>query len=234
MSRYHFDMTMLRSSLVVNDSSETTERELEILFAKYVKGDTGNGIASIIMNDDYTLTFTMTDGTSYTTASVRGESGADGLTPHIGENGNWWIGTTDLGIKAQGPKGDGGERGERGEKGESGYSPLVRVQTIEGGHRVIIYDETHPYGQSFDVMDGHGGGGTNDYNDLENKPQINGNTLLGNKSTASLGILPSVSAQDDGKILKVIQGQWALGEDVKLNIQETENPYGGNTLTIGG
>ena len=25
--------------------------------------------------------------------------------PHIGNNGNWWIGTTDTGIKAQGEKG---------------------------------------------------------------------------------------------------------------------------------
>ena len=27
-----------------------------------------------------------------------------------------------------------------------------------------------------------------DYNPLENKPQVNGNTLIGNKSTADLGI----------------------------------------------
>lgn len=31
-----------------------------------------------------------------------GASGSDGLTPYIGDNGNWWIGTTDTGVKAQG------------------------------------------------------------------------------------------------------------------------------------
>lgn len=31
-----------------------------------------------------------------------GVSGSDGLTPYIGDNGNWWIGTSDTGIKAQG------------------------------------------------------------------------------------------------------------------------------------
>ena len=36
----------------------------------------------------------------------KGDAGDDGITPHIGENGNWWIGTTDTGIKAQGAKGD--------------------------------------------------------------------------------------------------------------------------------
>jgi hypothetical protein len=30
-----------------------------------------------------------------------GKDGTDGLTPHIGENGNWWIGNTDTGTKAQ-------------------------------------------------------------------------------------------------------------------------------------
>lgn len=43
---------------------------------------------------------------------------------------------------------------------------------------------------------GGGGGGTSDYTDLENKPQINGVTLSGNKTSANLGIsgLPSVAA----------------------------------------
>ena len=46
-----------------------------------VKGDvgaTGNGIDSVIMNADYTMTFTFTDGTEYTTTSIRGEKGEKG------------------------------------------------------------------------------------------------------------------------------------------------------------
>jgi len=42
------------------------------------KGDTGNGIASVRFNADYTLTITMTDGTSCTTPSIRGATGATG------------------------------------------------------------------------------------------------------------------------------------------------------------
>ncbi len=58
-----------------------------------------------------------------------GEKGADGLTPFIGENGNWWIGDIDTGVKAagedgaqglQGEKGDTGAQGIQGEKGEPG------------------------------------------------------------------------------------------------------------------
>lgn len=43
-----------------------------------VKGDTGNGISSAVLNNDYTLTLTFTDGTTYTTPSIRGEKGEQG------------------------------------------------------------------------------------------------------------------------------------------------------------
>lgn len=36
-----------------------------------------------------------------------------------------------------------------------------------------------------------GSGGTSDYNDLTNQPQIDGVTLVGNKTKADLGIQPS-------------------------------------------
>lgn len=42
-------------------------------------------------------------------ASIKGpigKTGNDGLTPSIGDNGNWFIGSTDTGVHAQGPKGD--------------------------------------------------------------------------------------------------------------------------------
>lgn len=43
-----------------------------------VKGDTGNGISSAVLNDDYTLTLTFTNGTTYKTPSIRGEKGEKG------------------------------------------------------------------------------------------------------------------------------------------------------------
>ena len=38
-------------------------------------GIVGNGIASAVLNDDYTLTLNFTDGTSFTSTSIRGETG---------------------------------------------------------------------------------------------------------------------------------------------------------------
>ena len=40
---------------------------------------------------------------------------------------------------------------------------------------------------------GGGGSGTSNYNELENKPQINGNTLSGNKSAANLGLQSAIN-----------------------------------------
>lgn len=45
-----------------------------------------------------------------------GATGKDGKTPFIGENGNWWIGETDTGVKAAGVDGEKGDKGDPGEK----------------------------------------------------------------------------------------------------------------------
>ena len=52
------------------------------------RGNTGNGIASAVLNADYTLTLTFTDGNSYTTPSIRGEVGAKGDKGNKGDKGD--------------------------------------------------------------------------------------------------------------------------------------------------
>lgn len=52
-----------------------------------------------------------------------GTAGADGVTPHIGDNGNWYLGTTDTGKPsrgATGAKGDAGAAGPAGSQGPAG------------------------------------------------------------------------------------------------------------------
>jgi hypothetical protein len=67
--------------------------------------------------------------------------GAAGITPHIGDNGNWWIGDTDTLKPARGEQGLQGVRGERGERGlqgergaqgERGIQGLQGIQGIQG------------------------------------------------------------------------------------------------------
>lgn len=52
------------------------------------------------------------------------------------------------------------------------------------------------------------GGGTSDYTDLFNKPQINSNTLTGNKTSANLGLQDTLVS---GTNIKTINNQSLLG-----------------------
>ena len=44
-----------------------------------------------------------------TSPPLTGETGPAGVTPHVGANGNWFVGETDTGARAQGEKGDPGD-----------------------------------------------------------------------------------------------------------------------------
>lgn len=44
--------------------------------------------------------------------AVKGGKGNAGTTPHIGANGNWYLGETDTGVKATGPAGTPGKNGD--------------------------------------------------------------------------------------------------------------------------
>lgn len=109
------------------------------------KGATGNGIASTILNNDYTLTIQFTDGTSYTTPSIRGKigptgsQGPQGLTGKTGATGNgiastvlnndftltvhFTDGTSYTTPSIRGATGPQGKQGEKGETG-SGFKVL--------------------------------------------------------------------------------------------------------------
>ncbi len=63
-------------------------------------GEDGIGIAKAEINGSGELILTYTDGTTVNLGKLVGADGKDGITPIIGENGNWWLGTTDTGVKA--------------------------------------------------------------------------------------------------------------------------------------
>ena len=50
-----------------------------------------------------------------------GKDGKNGITPTIGANGNWYIGSTDTGKPSRGDK---GEQGSQGERGTDGKTPI--------------------------------------------------------------------------------------------------------------
>lgn len=62
---------------------------------------------------------------------LKGDKGTDGTTPHIGDNGNWYLGTTDTGNPSRGAKGDPGKNGSDASvtaeniTGALGYTPAA-------------------------------------------------------------------------------------------------------------
>lgn len=79
-----------------------------------------------------------------------GVKGADGITPTIGENGDWYIGDTDTGKPSRGEKGEKGEPGSDGAPGspgapgaagQNGHSPVVTA-TKSGKTTTISVDGT--------------------------------------------------------------------------------------------
>lgn len=49
-----------------------------------------------------------------------GAAGADGKTPYVGDNGNWFVGSDDTGKPSRGARGEPGSPGARGEPGSPG------------------------------------------------------------------------------------------------------------------
>lgn len=67
---------------------------------------------------------------------IESGGGGVGLTPHIGDNGNWWIGDTDTLKPARGEQGLQGVRGERGEQGERGLPGERGIQGLQGAQGI--------------------------------------------------------------------------------------------------
>lgn len=114
-------------------------------------------------------------------------AGENGITPHIGSNGNWYIGNTDTGIKAQGEDGvgitniakrtvagvevlyvtlsDGSEKGftlPSGAKGDPGTSVTITKITesgASGGSNVVTFSD----GKTMTVKNGKDGKDGSDY-----------------------------------------------------------------------
>lgn len=99
------------------------------------QGDTGNGILSTVLNPDYTLTINFTDGTSYTTESIRGAQGNDGVgiaSTVLNADYTLTITLTD-GTSYTTPS----IRGRKGEKGDKGNTPTITTQ--KSGRTTTIY-----------------------------------------------------------------------------------------------
>lgn len=129
----------------------------------------------------------------------KGDPGKDGITPTIGQNGNWYLGEEDTGKPSRGEKGEKGDPGKdgangetgpagpRGEKGSDGSNGKDGAPGEKGdkGDPGIYYGTTQPTGDTHPVWIDPDGGPDDG------------------------GLLPAVTAADNGKVLRVDNGAWA-------------------------
>lgn len=106
--------------------------------AKGDKGDVGT-TPQLKIGEDNLWNVSYDNGATWVSLGVKatgaaGKDGVDGVTPHIGENGNWWVGATDTGVSAKGPK------GETGAKGADGVSPTASVTQTDDGAKFTVTD----------------------------------------------------------------------------------------------
>lgn len=109
--------------------------------AKGDKGETGT-TPQLKIGEDNLWQVSYDNGATWVSLGVKatgeagkdGEDGKNGLTPHIGENGNWWVGDTDTGVSAK------GDRGDTGAKGADGVSPTASVTQTDNGAEFTVTD----------------------------------------------------------------------------------------------
>ena len=102
-------------------------------------GDTGIGISRIIQNSDFTLTVTLTDGSTYRTEPVKGEQGERGYKGDKGDTGNGIqsaVLNPDYTLTLNFTDGTyyttRSIRGEKGEKGDQGIQGIQGEQGLKG------------------------------------------------------------------------------------------------------
>lgn len=133
-----------------------------------VAGLLGKDIQFAAINDSGHLILTLTDGTTLDAGVAKGakgdagaqgpkgatgpagpqgpagapgkdgSDGADGVTPHIGDNGNWYLGTTDTGKPSRGGKGDQGEPGSDASVTASSIADAMGLSGLSAGDQIAV------------------------------------------------------------------------------------------------
>ena len=89
------------------------------------------GVSGLLKSDGTTISAAV-PGTDYAVPSTEPV-----VTPHIGANGNWFIGETDTGKPsrgAQGPKGETGATGATGPQGPAGPANVLTIGSVTSGN----------------------------------------------------------------------------------------------------
>ena len=127
MKNLIISLALIAGVVTTSCRKETIIERIEVQKGNKILSGTGAPEATLGEEGDYYLDLTNADlyGAKSKSGwglplSLKGTPGANGQTPRIGENGNWYVGNTDLGVKAQGAQGESGTNGLTPRIGENG------------------------------------------------------------------------------------------------------------------
>ena len=182
--------------------------------------------APIIVNGYWYAWDATTETYQNTGVKAEGHDGTDGFSPVITVTditGGHRVTITD----ADGTQTVDVMNGTDGTNGDDGYSPIVTVTNITGGHRVTITDETHPGGQSFDVMDGASDAGGVAFDPTQTYPDGSAGKALTDQKNAISQKAPVIINTASGDIATFADG--ADGMPIKhlvANIEPVQSGTG--------
>lgn len=182
-------MTLQMIQRQIGDLADLTTEAKDTLVAAIneAAASGGSGSMDLRVADGY-VQYSRDGGMTWTNLIAMAElKGADGITPTIGPNGNWYLGAEDTGKPSRGAIGAPGKDGNPGVPGKDGAPGIYYGTTPPTG-------DTHPVWIDPD-------GGPDDG-----------------------GLLPAVTAADNGKVLRVVSSAWSA-EDM---------PTGGTDMGITG
>lgn len=183
---------------------------------------------------------------------VVGPKGEDGLTPYIGENGNWWIGEEDTGTPATG---DTGDKGEDGDPGDDGLTPYIGdngnwwigeedTGTPAAGEDGDKGKDGEPGKDGFNLLTGHGepdsekGKNGDSYIDLdswsyfvkEKNEWVEEGNIKGNQGNQGVSIVNSEIDENGELIVELSNGETINAGHIKDVNEYTVNFYCGDLL----
>ena len=130
MKRLIISLALIAGVVTTSCRKETIIERIEVQKGNKILSGTGAPEATLGEEGDYYLDLTNANlygaksksgwGLPLSLKGTPGTPGANGQTPRIGENGNWYVGDTDLGVKAQGAQGESGTNGLTPRIGENG------------------------------------------------------------------------------------------------------------------
>lgn len=168
----------LKPVKTVNGVAPDENGNVEVTGSNVADGKDGRGIKSIVRTsgtgaagttDTYTITYTDDTTSTFTVYNGKnGTNGKDGTTPHIGANGNWFIGETDTGVAAGGS--DITVDNELSTESENPVQNKVITQEFQAFGQAAAEFNSRLNTLEQGGIGGGGSGGVSSWNDLTDKP----------------------------------------------------------------